>query len=152
MKMVKLVLLTAMAMTLVLGWSLASKDDDDDDDDDVKHREYKVRKAPEKFLALKNPHTSKKDRKKGRRYYRSKCADCHGDEGEGDEDDKEVVAFKDKKWMSARPDGQLFYIAMYGGGEESEMEAYGPESDAGMKEERIWQIIAYIRTLAEDDD
>ena len=112
------------------------------------HGKYNVPKAPEKFLAMKNPNTSEEDIKKGQRYYKSKCSECHGEEGEGDPDDEEAVAFQNKDYMKTRSDGQLFYIAMYGAGKDSAMEAYGPESDAGMKEERIWQIIAYIRTLA----
>ena len=114
-----------------------------------KHAKWDVPTAPEKYLGMKNPNTSDQDLKKGKRYYKAKCSECHGEEGEGDPDDEEAVAFKNAEYMKTRSDGQLFYIAMFGAGKDSSMEGYGPESDAGMKEERIWQIIAYIRTLAE---
>ncbi|MDP6487179.1 MAG: hypothetical protein QF825_02400 [SAR324 cluster bacterium] len=50
--------------------------------------------------------------------------------------------------MSKRSDGQLLYIASEGAGEDAEMEGYGPYSDEGMSEKRVWQMIAYIRQLA----
>jgi len=135
------------ALMLAMGGAVHASDDDH-----YKNvTKYEVPTAPEKYLAMKNPNTSESDLKKGKRYYKAKCSECHGDEGEGDPEDSGVVAFKNAKWMKTRSDGQLFYIAMFGAGKDAEMEGYGPESDAGMSEERIWQIIAYIRTLVDKD-
>lgn len=108
----------------------------------------KIPDAPAKFLEMKNPFTSPRDIKRGAKQYGSKCADCHGEEGEGDPDEPEVVIFKDKAYMATRADGQLFYIIKLGAGEEAEMEAFGPDSDVALSDKKIWQIIAFIRTLA----
>lgn len=113
---------------------------------------YKVRTAPAEYLSLTNPHTTDKDIARGAKLFASKCAECHGDEGEGDDEEPEIVAFQNKAWMKTRPDGQLFYIVKEGAGPDSEMEAFGPDSDAGLSEEKLWQIVAFIRTLAKDDD
>lgn len=122
------------------------------EEDDRKYPEtYNVPDAPAEYQSRTNPNTSKKDLKKGKRYYKGKCADCHGEKGEGDEDDADSVAFANKKWMKTRSDGQLFYTIMFGAGEDSDMEAFGPESDAGMSEKKIWQLVAYLRTLVDDD-
>lgn len=107
---------------------------------------FEVPDAPAEFLKLKNPYTSAADVKNGKKYYERKCSECHGDSGEGEEDGNAVV-FNNSEWMSKRSDGQLFYIAAEGAGEDAEMEGYGPYSDEGMSEKRIWQMIAYIRTL-----
>ncbi len=112
--------------------------------------EYHVPDAPAEYLSQKNPYFSAKDIKYGKRQYMSKCADCHGDEGEGDPEEPEVVVFKDGSRMKTRPDGQLFYIIQNGAGPDAEMEAFGAESDYGFSDKKIWKIIAFIRTLAEE--
>ena len=104
-----------------------------------------IRDAPAEFQAMKNKFTSEKDLKKGKRLYDGKCADCHGEDGTPAEDEP---SFKDKKLMDKRSDGQLFYIIKFGNGDDAEMEAWGPESDAALSDQKIWQIVAHIRTLA----
>lgn len=108
---------------------------------------FEVPDAPAEYLKLKNQYTSAADVKNGKKYYELKCAECHGDSGEGEEDGNAVV-FNNSEWMSKRSDGQLFFIASEGAGEDAEMEGYGPYSDEGMSEKRIWQMIAYIKTLS----
>jgi len=108
---------------------------------------YNVPDAPEEYTEKKNKYTSQKDIEIGKKYYEKECADCHGESGEGDNDDKSVVAFNNSDWMKTRSDGQLFYIAAEGAGDDSDMEGYGPWSEMGYSEKRIWRIIAYIRTL-----
>ena len=102
--------------------------------------------APAEYLSMKNKFTSAADIKKGESLYQGKCSDCHGEKGEGD--GEEAVVFNNAKYMKNRVDGQLFYIIREGAGEDEEMEAYGVGSDAGLSDKKIWQIIAYIRTLA----
>ena len=145
----------ATAGALLLGLLAAPALADKDDHRGGKHlwpSEYKVPTAPAEYLALTNPFTSEQDLARGAKLFAAKCAECHGDEGEGDDDEPDVVAFKNKAWMKTRPDGQLFYIVKEGAGPDSEMEAFGPDSDAGLSEQKLWQIIAFIRTLAKDDD
>ena len=112
---------------------------------------YRVIEVPAEYLDAKNPHTTAKDLKKGERYYQGKCSECHGEEGEGDEGG-DAVAFNDKEWMATRSDGQLFYVISEGAGEDSEMEGYGPEWDAGMSEKKMWQMVTYIRTLVNKEE
>ncbi len=113
---------------------------------------YGVRSAPDEYQSLTNELTSPEDVAKGQRQYDGKCSACHGDNGEGDPDDPEAVAFTDRAWMDARSDGQLFYIISEGGGDVSNMEAFGPESDYALSEKKIWQIISYIRTFSQEED
>ncbi|MBC8258773.1 MAG: cytochrome c [SAR324 cluster bacterium] len=108
---------------------------------------YNVPDAPAEYAEMTNAFTSQKDLEIGKKYYQKECADCHGESGEGDADDKSVVAFTNSAWMNTRSDGQLFYIAAEGAGEDSDMEAYGPWSEMGYSEKRVWQMISYIRTL-----
>ena len=107
--------------------------------------EYTIEEAPGEYQSMENPQTSAADLKRGEYLYQNKCSECHGEEGEGDGDG--AVIFNDKAYMTERTDGQLFYIAMEGNGEDAEMEGYGPESDYGMSEKKLWQMVTYIRTL-----
>lgn len=106
---------------------------------------YEIEDAPEEYQTLENPFMSEADLKKGEEMYQDKCGDCPGVEGEGD--DEGAVVFSDKKYMLTRSDGQLFYISQEGNGEDATMEAWGPDSDYGLSEEKLWQMITYIRQL-----
>ncbi len=112
---------------------------------------YGVRTAPDEFQSLTNEFTSPEDAARGKRQFDAKCSVCHGDNGEGDPDDPESVAFTDRAWMDTRSDGQLFYIISEGGGDVSNMEAFGAESDYALSKKKIWQIIAYIRTFSQGE-
>jgi len=48
-----------------------------------------------------------------------------------------------------RRDGELFYQILVGGGDRCAMPAYGPESDHGWSELKIWHMVAYIRHFSE---
>ncbi len=113
---------------------------------------YVVRNAPDEYQSLANELTSPEDAARGKRQYDAKCSVCHGDNGEGDPDDPESVAFTDRAWMDTRSDGQLFYIIAEGGGDVSNMEAFGAESDYALSEKKIWQIVSYIRTFSQEED
>ncbi len=107
---------------------------------------YEIAETPAEYLDLENPYTSQADLKKGEEMYQEKCSDCHGVAGEGD--DEGAVVFNDKKYMQSRSDGQLFYISLEGNGEDATMEAWGPDSDYGLSEKKLWQMISFIRQLA----
>jgi len=53
--------------------------------------------------------------------------------------------------MNTRTDGELFYQILVGGGDRSAMPDFGPSSDAGWPEERIWKMVRYLRLFAESD-
>ena len=87
--------------------------------------------------------------KKAYRTYKSKCSKCHGAEGDGEgsaAEDIEIkpTAFNVPGYMDDKSDGQLFWITLYGS-DGTEMESVGPDSDVGLSEEKLWQLIAYIR-------
>ena len=108
-------------------------------------RKTPIRDAPAEFLAMENPFTSEADIKKGARYYKGKCSECHGEDGTPEDDEP---SFNDKERMSTRKDGQMFYIIKFGNGDDAEMEAWGEGSDAAMSDQKIWQMVAFIRTLS----
>ncbi len=53
--------------------------------------------------------------------------------------------------MATRTDGQLFYQILMGGGQRSAMPAFGPESDVGWSEEKIWLMVLYVRKFSQLD-
>jgi hypothetical protein len=48
-------------------------------------------------------------------------------------------------------DPELFYQILAGGGDRCAMPAYGPDSDIGWSELKIWHMLAYIRRFADPD-
>ena len=76
--------------------------------------------------------------KAGTGLYRSRCADCHGMDARG-------VRAPDltQVWASGRTDDGLFET-LKGGVPGTEMPAFGPR----MSDHEVWQILAYLRTLA----
>lgn len=91
------------------------------------------------------------------RYYakqfRAKCARCHGINGDGGGEEAEAQEvpprdFTDAAYMGTRSDGELFYQIHAGGRERCAMPAYGPDSDHGWSEDKIWYMVAYVRRFA----
>jgi hypothetical protein len=91
------------------------------------------------------------------RYYgkqfRTKCARCHGADGRGGGEDAQnqdvpPADLTDAAYMSSRSDGQLFYQILVGGGEACAMPAFGPTSDHGWSEDKIWRMVAFVRRFA----
>ena len=112
--------------------------------------------VPEELLGKRNPITlEESDLRYYQRQYKGKCARCHGLDGTGK--GKESVAenavpprdFTDAAYMDTRSDGQLFYQVLMGGGERCAMPAFGPESDHGWKEDKIWHMVAFIRRFSQ---
>ena len=120
----------------------------------VSSQEHQIPVAPQEYLDMENPidedDVDDDFLKKARRLYKSKCDKCHGSSGDGegsaaDEiEDPKPTALNAPGYMEGRKDGQLFWIVMYGS-EGTEMNGFGPESDAGLSEEKIWQLVSYMR-------
>ncbi len=117
-------------------------------------QDHQIPTAPEEYLAMENPidedDVDDDFLKKVKRTYKSKCNKCHGASGDGkgssaDEiEDPKPTALNAPGYMESRKDGQLFWIVMYGS-EGTEMNGFGPESDAGLSEEKIWELVSYMR-------
>jgi mono/diheme cytochrome c family protein len=95
---------------------------------------------------------------RGVRYYtrqfKGKCARCHGVDGKGSGTEAGSQAVRpadltDAEYMQSRTDGELFYQILVGGEERSAMPAFGPTSNAGWSEDKIWLMVAFVRRFAE---
>jgi mono/diheme cytochrome c family protein len=82
---------------------------------------------------------------KGKKLYVIDCAMCHGKDGDGKgdmaSDMKNVTDFTNPDAMKDRTDGELFYVIRNGRGE------MPPEGDRA-KDDEIWNMVNYIRSLA----
>lgn len=117
-------------------------------------QDHQIPVAPQEYLDMENAFDEDDADddflKKVGRIYKSKCKKCHGSEGDGegsaaaDIEDPKPTAFNAAGYLEERQDGQLFWIIMYGS-EGTEMNGFGPESDAGFSEEKIWQLVSYMR-------
>lgn len=115
--------------------------------------EFEIPDAPQEYLDMENlvdeDDVDEDFLKKVHRLYKSKCRKCHGTEGDGKGSASEDIEIKPTAlnapgYLEGREDGQLFWVIMYGV-EGTEMEGLGPESSAGLSEEKIWQLISYMR-------
>ncbi|MDH5189642.1 MAG: c-type cytochrome [Gammaproteobacteria bacterium] len=114
----------------------------------------KIETAPPEFLKMSNPNdvddVDKKIMKNAKKLYKMKCKKCHGSDGDGKgsaADDMEVkpTAFNKPGYLKTRKDGQLFWI-LKKGSKGSEMEGFGPGTDANLSDEEMWGIITYMRS------
>ncbi len=88
----------------------------------------------------------------GRRLYTDNCAVCHGKEGRGDGPVTMMFGpkpfdFTDKTGMDAKRDLDL-YFAIFEGGEAIGKSSFMPRWGGLLREQEIWDVIAYIHTLA----
>jgi len=98
----------------------------------------------------------KGDEKAGKKTYGLLCASCHGESGRGDGPAAAALPtkpadFTDGKLMKTLSDQFLFDIIKNGGvsvGKSPLMPAWGSQ----VKDKDIWNLIAYIRELAESHD
>ena len=86
--------------------------------------------------------------------FKANCARCHGATGDGGGDDAASqpvppANFRDRALMATRSDGQLYWQILRGGAPRSEMPAFGPGSDKSWSEEKIWGMVAFLRTLTD---
>ena len=130
---------SSLALALLLVACMASARDD----------------VPAEIAALENPVALGEDKVRFfQRQFKAKCARCHGPDGKGggpEAAEQEVPPrdLTDAAYMNTRTDGQLFYQILEGGGDESEMPGFGPDSAQGWNEERIWYMVAFVRRFSE---
>ncbi|MDP2826253.1 MAG: cytochrome c [Sulfuritalea sp.] len=105
--------------------------------------------APQNYLDMKNPLTvSQAVVDRGETVYK-KCNKCHGSKGDGKGNSAsgmeiQPTAFSAPGYMKGRSDGQLFFI-IEKGSPNTDMEAWGPGSDANLSKDDIWSLIAHLR-------
>ncbi len=111
--------------------------------------------VPAEIAARENPVVLEDDQVRlYTRHFKAKCARCHGLEAKGGGPEAAEQALPprdltDAEYMTTRSDGQLFYQILMGGGDQSAMPAFGPESAQGWSEERVWYMVAFIRRFSE---
>ncbi|RFC32881.1 MAG: Cytochrome c [Candidatus Nitrotoga sp. SPKER] len=113
----------------------------------------KTAKAPDSFLAMTNPLAASAEViQAGKTLFQKSakpaaCAMCHGEKGDG----KGIMGaalvppprnFTCNVMMKNIPDGQLFWIIKNGSS------GTGMMSFAGLSDDKVWQLIQYIRSLA----
>jgi mono/diheme cytochrome c family protein len=86
----------------------------------------------------------------GRQTYRTQCAMCHGEGGNGKGDlaevmELELLDYRDPKSLAAFTDGELFYILKKGKGKM-------PGQEGRMSDRQLWHLLNYVRSLARTDD
>lgn len=112
--------------------------------------DHQIPTAPQDYLDKKNPlEATKVVLEKGAKVYERKCKKCHGDQGDGKGSNAKglstpATAFVTAGYMKDRKDGQLFWI-IEKGSKDTDMEAYGPGSDANLSNDDMWAVIAYMR-------
>lgn len=110
--------------------------------------------VPDEIARLENPVTLAPARVAYfAKQFKAKCARCHGEAGDGggsDAENQEVppTDLTDAATMSSRTDGQLYYQILMGGGDRCAMPAFGPGSDHGWSEEKVWEMVAFVRRFA----
>ncbi|MEN8191008.1 MAG: cytochrome c [Thermodesulfobacteriota bacterium] len=94
------------------------------------------------------------DVKRGKRKYNEFCTPCHGSDGQGDGTRMKVEKFDpaprnhtDGKYMNKRTDVQLFKVVKEGG-KANNFSHIMPQWNHILKDKQIWNIVAYIRSLA----
>lgn len=109
--------------------------------------------APPEFLEMETPidmdDVDDAFFKRTRRVYKSKCKKCHGTEGDGQGSASADIQIKPTPfngpgYLESRKDGQLFWM-LAKGSKGTEMNGFGPGTDAGLSEEELWKLVAYLR-------
>lgn len=86
--------------------------------------------------------------------FKANCARCHGARGDGGGDEAAAqpvppANLTDRAYMATRSDGQLYWQILKGGAPRSQMPAFGPGSDKSWSEEKVWGMVAFLRTLTD---
>ena len=85
--------------------------------------------------------------KRGRQHYTVHCVTCHGVDGRGDTEMREFLKtapadLTDQEWTYGGTDAALFHIVK-NGAVERDMPGFSDK----LTDERIWQVIGYMRYL-----
>lgn len=108
-------------------------------------------KIPPEEAARKNPvEATATSVSQGRQTYRTQCAMCHGEGGDGKGDLAEVMELKlldyrDPKSLEKFTDGELFYILKKGKGKM-------PGQEGRMSDRQMWHLVNFIRSLARKEE
>ncbi|MBI4986384.1 MAG: cytochrome c [Rhodocyclales bacterium] len=111
---------------------------------------HSVPTAPKDYLAMKSPLKETADVvEKGQQIYERKCKKCHGTKGDGKGNSAGGMefppsAFNAPGFLKGKQDGQLYFTTEKGS-PDTDMDAFGPGSEAGLAKDDIWSVIAYIR-------
>lgn len=84
----------------------------------------------------------------GKSLYQRFCANCHGSDAKGGPGNDLVPSAPDltgQEWKHGSSDGEIFSSIKNGVPPDFNMAAWGLQ---GLKDEEIWSVINYIRTLA----
>ena len=92
---------------------------------------------------------------KGEKIFLHYCAHCHGITGSGDGFnseymDKEPAELSDHDFIAKKTNRQIFRVIKLGGAGVKKS-PFMPVFGHTLSEEQIWQLVAYIRYLADDD-
>ena len=98
--------------------------------------------------------TKKGNPAEGREVYTMFCTNCHGEKGEGNgpvasvaKMDPKPKNHTDGKYMNERKSEDLFKVIKLGG-KGVDKSVYMPAFGMILSEEEIWNLIAYLRTIA----
>lgn len=106
--------------------------------------------APEPYAGKTNSKTSDADVAEGQKIFAGQCALCHGEKGDGDAAAGKALNppasdLTDPKLQEVMKDDYMFWHIMEGGAALGHT-GMTPFKDS-LKEDQIWQVISYIRTL-----
>jgi mono/diheme cytochrome c family protein len=130
---------------------MEGEDDDDQGEHDDDHAHAEV---PHEYEDLVNPFDGDADAlEAGGELFAVSCASCHGDEGMGDGPaaaalDPMPASLADSSMMSELSDAYIFWRITEGGIEEPFSSAMPPWGETFTEEQR-WQLVSFIRSLAQ---
>jgi mono/diheme cytochrome c family protein len=148
-----------MLATACGGSSTDSASDAEEHADEEEHAEEEMDhghvEAPDEFASLTNPFGDDHEAvEAGETIFQTNCASCHGSEGMGDGAaaealDPKPATLADGMMMDTLSDGYLFWRVSKGGALEPFNSAM-PSWEAALTEDQRWQVISYVRTLAQE--
>ncbi len=148
--------LVALWVTACGSQTAASQDEHvEDDHHDGESMAHAHVDPPAEFAGLANPFAADHEAvEAGELIFQTNCATCHGPEGKGDgpasaELDPRPATLADGMMMGELSDGYLFWRVSKGG----QMEPFNsamPPWEAALTEEQRWQVISFVRALADD--
>lgn len=107
--------------------------------------------VPAEYAGLTNPFAGQAEAvAAGEKIYKSNCASCHGDKGEGDGPAGVGLTPRPVNLSQVGPqlgDDFMFWRISEGGGMDPFNSAM-PSWKTSLSKDQIWQVITYIRTLA----
>ncbi len=88
--------------------------------------------------------------------FQTKCARCHGKDAKGGGPNSAELEIPprnltDASYMDTRTDEQIFRQILEGGKDESPMPGFGPDSNQGWSEAKVWEMVRYVRLLSKSD-